>query len=55
MAHKAARARQIEENLRIIDTAPIYDVFLKNLWAQRPAAVSTGTGTGGQGRTPCNG
>ncbi len=55
MAHKAARARQIEENLRIIDTAPIYDVFLKNLWAQRPAAGSTGTGTGGQDRTPCNG
>jgi hypothetical protein len=50
MAHKAARARQIEENLKIINTAPIYDVFLKNMWSQRPAARSTGTRAAGQGQ-----
>ena len=44
MAHKAARSRQIEENLSIINTAPIYEVFLKNMWAQRPAALPGGAG-----------
>ena len=49
MAHKAARARQIEENLKIIDTAPIYDVFLKNMWEKRPAALPGGVGGGSVG------
>ena len=44
MAHKAARSRQIEENLKIINTAPIYDVFLKNMWEKRPAALPGGLG-----------
>lgn len=53
MAHKVARARQIQENLRIIDTAPIYDVFLKNLWAERPALGDAHTSA--LGRAPGSG
>ena len=47
MAHKAARTRQIAENLKIIDTAPIYDVFLKNMWKERPAIAPATAAVGG--------
>jgi len=47
MAHKAARTRQIAENLKIIDTAPIYDVFLKNMWKERPAIPPAMAAVGG--------
>jgi hypothetical protein len=31
----SARARQVEENMKIIDTADIGQVFMKNMWHQR--------------------
>jgi len=31
MSHHQARARQIEENIKIIDTADIGDTFMKNM------------------------
>ena len=32
MSHHQARARQIEENIKIIDTADIGEVFMKNMY-----------------------
>eukprot|EP01048_Picozoa_sp_COSAG05_P005130 COSAG05_NODE_297_length_11939_cov_17.362753_3_plen_389_part_00 len=51
MANNKARARQIEENFKIIDEAPIYDVFLKNMeqWrssGERPPPPNTHIHTG---------
>ena len=42
MSHHQARARQIEENIKIIDTADIGEVFMKNMWEHRATASKPG-------------